>query len=220
MQPVNTREQLLQALRIHGPQTAADLGQRLEIGVSAVRQHLARALAEGWVEVLGLRHGRGRPCHLYALTPKADQLFPQHYDGLVLDLLESLDRLPEGAEVLGHLLALRRQIWHERYASRLANRTLGERLAQITQIMNEQGGLAHYLAQPDGTYLLINHHCSIAAVVGRYPQFCLEEQGWIEEALQSPIEALQSRATGETTCLFRVLLPSPTRPGRRIRRGG
>lgn len=212
MATVNTRDQIIRTLRTHGPQTAADLCALLGVGASAVRQHLERLVAQGWVELAGLRRGRGRPQHLYALTPQADLLFPQHYDGLILDLLAAMERLADGKQVLKRLLAARRELWNERYGPRLAGQPLEQRLAQLTQVLNEQGGLASYTAQPDGTYLLTNHHCSIAAVVARYPQFCLDEQDWIAEALQSPTEVLQSRAAGDTFCLFRIPPHPPHSP--------
>ena len=218
MPSIHTRDEIVRTLRTHGPQAAAELSAHLGIGVNAVRQHLERLQAQGWVEIAGLRHGKGRPQHLYTLTAEADRLFPQHYDGLVLDLLTALERLPDGSQILKRLLAARRQLWNERYGPRMAGQPLKQRLAQLTEVLNEQGGLAHYVAQPDGSYLLTNHHCSIAAVVARYPQLCLDEQEWIAEALQAPIEALRSRAMGDPSCLFRVL-PSRKAELPRVQKG-
>jgi predicted ArsR family transcriptional regulator len=205
VQPISTRERLVQLLRVHGPLTAADLVEHLEVTSTAVRQHLERLEAEGWIEVTGLRRGRGRPRHVYALTRQADRLFPQQYDSLALDLLEAIDRLPEGAGVLDRILATRREMWMERYGPLLEGKALDEQLAAVTALFNAKGGLTEYAAQPDGTFLLTKRNCSISAVTAEHPRFCQEERAWLQEVLRAPVEALQSRAVGDAACVFRIL---------------
>jgi len=216
MQPVHTtREELLHALKKQGPQTAADLSQSLQISATAVRQHLDRLQAEGWVELAGLRRGNGRPGHIYALTSQADRLFSQQYDRLALDLLNALEHLPNGSELLRDVLAARRQLLHERSGPRLAGRVLQEQIAIISEIMGERGNLAEHVRQPDGSHLLIEHHCSIGQVAARYPLLCEEEQMWLQESLQVRVERLRSRAGGDPTCTFRVIPGTGKSTGRR-----
>lgn len=208
MSPASTREQIFFLLRTDGPMTAARLGECLGIGITAVRQHLERLRAEGWVEVVGLKRGRGRPGQLFSLTPAADRLLPQGYEALVLELLEAALRLPQGNALVRQILSARRELWLERYGPRLAGRSLDERLAQIIEIFNEKGGLAHYAAQADGSYLLTKHHCTISAVALRHPAFCQEEQAWLQEALEAQVEMLRLRAHGDPFCQFRIV-PRP-----------
>jgi predicted ArsR family transcriptional regulator len=204
MAHISTREQIVQLLRIHGPLTSADLVGFLEITATAVRQHLDRLVAEGLVEVTGVRRARGRPRKIYALADKADRLFPHSYDSLALDLLEAISRLPEGAEILNRVLAARREIWNERYAHRLADKPLDRQLAEITALFNEKGGLTELVAQSDGTYLLTKRNCNISTVTAQHPLFCEEERVWLQEVLGTPVESLQSRATGDAACVFCV----------------
>jgi predicted ArsR family transcriptional regulator len=214
IQPISTRERLIQYLRIQGPLTAADLVEFLEITPTAVRQHLDRLEAEGWVGVTGLRRGRGRPRKVYALTPRSDHLFPQSYDSLALDLLEAIGRLPDGAQLLERVLATRREIWKERYGSRLNGKPLDRQLDEVTALFNEKGGLTDYELQPDGTYLLTKRNCNISSVTVQHPRFCQEERGWLQDVLQRPVEALQSRATGGAACIFRIMPPpDPSKAG-------
>lgn len=204
MEHVSTREQIIQLLRIHGPLTSADLVEFLEITATAVRQHLDRFAAKGLVEVIGLRRARGRPRKIYALSEKADRLFPHSYDALALDLLEAIARLPEGAELLPRVLAARRAIWNERYAHLLAGKPLDQQLAEITELFNEKGGLTEIARQPDGTYLLTKRNCNISTVAARHPLFCEEERAWLQEVFGAPVEALHSRARGDVACVFHI----------------
>lgn len=217
--PASTREQICFLLRTDGPMTAARLGERLGIGITAVRQHLERLRAEGWVEVVGLKRGRGRPGQLFSLTPAADRLLPQGYEALALDLLEAALRLPQGNVLVRQILSARRAMWLERYGPRLSRLPLDERLAQVTEIFNEKGSLAHYAAQADGSYLLTKHHCNISSVALRYPIFCEEEQAWLQEALESQVEVLRLRARGDSFCQFRIV-PGPAFPSARSGQGG
>lgn len=200
----STRERIIHILRVQGPQAAADMAQALGITPTAVRQHLERLVAEGLVEVSDLRRGHGRPRQVFALTPQADRFFPQSYDALALDLLEAIGRLPDGADLLKRILQERRKLWTARYGLRLAGRPLSQQLQELTNLFNEKGGLAEYAAQPDHTILLTKRHCNIAAVTSLHPAFCQEERAWLEEALGLPVEALQSRATGDAACVFRI----------------
>jgi predicted ArsR family transcriptional regulator len=204
---LSTREHVVQLLRINGPLTAAELVGFLNITTTAVRQHLDRLEAEGWVEATGLRRGRGRPRKVYALAPKADRLFPHSYDSLALDLLEAIGRLPDGEQLLDRILAARREIWHERYSRRLADKPLDRQLAEVTALFNEKGGLTEFAAQPDGTYLLTKRNCNISTVTEQHPQFCQEERAWLQDVLYTPVEALQSRANGDAACVFRIQSP-------------
>ena len=204
MQPISTRDRMIELLRLHGPLTAADLVSFLEVTPTAVRQHLGRLEAEGWAELVGLRRGRGRPRKLYALTAGADRLFPQSYDALAMDLLESISRLPDGDKLLDRVLHARREIWKERYAQRLAAKPLDQQLHEITNLFNEKGGLTECEAQPDGTFLLTKRNCNIATVSAKYPRFCQEEGAWLQDVLETPVEALQSRAKGDASCAFRI----------------
>jgi predicted ArsR family transcriptional regulator len=205
MQPASTREQIFSLLRTGGPMTAARLSRHLGIGITAVRQHLERLRAEGWVEVVGLQRGRGRPGQLFSLTSEADRLFPQGYEALALDLLEAVLRLPQGQTLLRRLLVARRRLWLERYGPRLAGRPLAERLDRVTEVFNERGGLAHYAAQADGSYLLTKYHCNISTVASRYPIFCQEERAWLQEALEAQVEVVGLRSTGGRFCQFRIV---------------
>ncbi len=203
-QPMSTKEHLVHLLRVHGSMTTAELTSLLGVSPNAVRQHLDRLQGEGWIEVSGLRRGHGRPQQLFALTTRADGLFPQQYDALALDLLHAINELPEGADLIHRILTIRRREWQNRYSPRLTGETLEERLAQVTDLLNENGAMASYIAEPDGSYLLFKHHCGIAAVVAQYPLFCQEEQAWLEEALEASVEPVQSRSGGARNCAFRI----------------
>ena len=69
-------DRLLFLLKTRGPQTAADLGTRLQITPEAARQQLLRLTDEGLVYAKSEIRGVGRPAQVYYLGPAAQRRFP------------------------------------------------------------------------------------------------------------------------------------------------
>lgn len=203
-QLASTREQLLHSLQVQGSQTASELSQELGIGSTAVRQHIDRLQAEGLVEQVGLRRGNGRPGHVYGLTAQADSMFPHSYDQLALDLMEAVRRLPDGAELLAQSLDSLHLVWLERYAAQVIGENLEERVAALTDVLNERGNMARYEQLPDGSFCLAKHNCTLKRVTAQFPQICQQEEVWFSEALGVPVVRTDSRAKGAPQCTFRI----------------
>jgi predicted ArsR family transcriptional regulator len=185
--------------------TAAQLCERLEVGSTAVRQHLDRLRAEGWIEVTGLQRGMGRPGQIFDLTDQANDLFPQQYETLAMDLLDAIEALPDGDDILNRILEARRKKWEDQHRLRLAEESLEDRLRALTEILNEQGNMAEYEVLPDGTYTLTEHHCTICRVAEQHPFLCEQDRTWFEEELGAQVKAVKNRATGDSHCLFRII---------------
>lgn len=111
-----TRAELLRLLKERGEMTVKQLSAALGITPMGVRQHLDTLLREGRVTYRWHRHGPGRPCQLFRLTPSGDELFPRHYAHLALGLLQAA----QARDFLPQLLAGRRQQLLARYRDHLA----------------------------------------------------------------------------------------------------
>ena len=88
------RRAVLFALRRRGHATAEQLAEQLAMTVSGARQQLSLLADNGLVEVAEIvpeTARRGRRSLLYAVTPKADALFPKAYGELTNELLGYLD---------------------------------------------------------------------------------------------------------------------------------
>src|SRR3954452_4804858 len=84
------RRGVLDALKRDGEATADELAERLGITVAGARQHLAALVDEELVasrEAPRAAGERGRPRLVYALTTRAEPLFPKAYDELANELL-------------------------------------------------------------------------------------------------------------------------------------
>lgn len=207
---LTTWQRLLRILRIHGPLTVTELGRYLGIGSTAVRLHLERLQAEGWVKAAGLRRGSGRPGRTYSLTSRADEQFPHSYDRLAMELMDALSHLPDDG-LLPRVVALRRKRWTADSASEMVGKELPGRLAVVADRLDQYGHLVEVQSERDGAFLLTEHHCGVGRVAERYPILCEEERAWLQDVLKARVERLQSRADGDRSCVFRVI-PQPECP--------
>ncbi len=84
-----TRRRVLELLKTRGPQTADQLGGALGITSMGVRQHLVALERDGVIAHRAEQRGKGRPSHVYALTPAGDELFPRSYPQLVSGFIQA-----------------------------------------------------------------------------------------------------------------------------------
>jgi len=77
-------------LRARGSVGADELAELLGVTKQCVRKHLDVLEREGYVEHAAARGERGRPAHVFRLTPKAEELFPKRYDLLARSVLRQV----------------------------------------------------------------------------------------------------------------------------------
>lgn len=204
--PRSAAERILMHLKMHGDQTSAQLGAALDISGEAARQQLVRLAGEGDVESRSEVRGVGRPAQYWRLTPKAQERFPDTHAALTVDLLETI-RSELGADMLERLIDARESRTRAAYAERLSGAaTLDERVARLAEIRSEEGYMAGWSAQPDGTYLLVENHCPICAAASACQNFCRAELSVFREALgpQVEVERIEHIVSGARRCAYRI----------------
>src|SRR5260370_19808354 len=122
-------DRLLFLLKTRGPQTAADLGTRLQITPEAARQQLLRLSDEGLVYAQSEVRGVGRPAQVYSLAPAAQRRFPDAHAELTAQLIGEI-RDVLGADALEKLIRGRETGARKRYDALLScEQTLARRIA-------------------------------------------------------------------------------------------
>jgi predicted ArsR family transcriptional regulator len=198
---------VLYAVRRRGEATVEQVAEQLGITVSGARQHLSRLARDGYLETSELERSggaRGRRALLYAATPAADHLFPKAYGELTNELLGYVsDRDPA---LLEQLFAQRRAARVEHATARLARRgSRGERVEELTRILDKDGYLATCERMPGGAYRIVEHNCAIWAVAQRYGQACTSEIDFIRAVLpDATVERVEHMVTGARRCAYEV----------------
>lgn len=207
-----TRLELLDALRRSAGLTADQLAERLGVTAMAVRKHLALLQDEGLLTARVERRRVGRPVHVYTLTARARERFPQGYQDLTTELLDDL-RAIDGEEKIRHLFRRRTGRVHASLEPVMAGHSLPERLATLTEYLDEQGYLAEWEAVPDGDYLLKEHNCAIYGVAQCTPEVCACELDLFQRLFaDAEVERERHVLAGDHLCCYRLRLKPDHEP--------
>ncbi len=104
---------ILLALREGGASGPDALAIRVGMSRTSTLQRLRELEAAGFVERQAIRHGVGRPRHLYDITAAAQRSLPANYDGLATTLLESIVEVG-GDALVEKVFQARRRLLRER----------------------------------------------------------------------------------------------------------
>jgi len=203
------RREILERLRREGPASPDQLAAGIGASRTGVLQQL-RALEEtNFVSRQTVRHGVGRPRHLYDVTADAQELFPSNYDGLAAGLLAAIGVVGGDALVEQVFQARRRQIG-ARVRRELDERVgpdapLIDRVRALAVLQDEQGYLADAVIEADGTIRLREHNCAIFDVARGQRSACDAELDLFREVLGADVVRDTHIASGDRCCSYRVI---------------
>lgn len=178
----STKEDILQHLMKRGQATAQELADSLDISPQAIRRHLKDLEAEELIEYQSVQVGMGRPQHVYRLSHKGRDRFPNSHGRFAVALLDTM------AETLGHEqvdLILHKQ-WERKaleYRDRVGTGSLQERVLKLAELRKAEGYMTDwYPIETDGAkngncfqFMFIEHHCAISDVAESFPSVCSHE---------------------------------------------
>ena len=200
---LSTRRRVLVALKIMGEATAQELAERLRLTPMGVRRHLTALENEEMVSHYSVRHGQGRPKHIYHLTAKAQAAFEQRYAALSVELLRYIAE-EFGDEVVQHLFERRAQRRIAEAMPYMEGRPLRERVHQLVTILDREGYLAEWHTE-DHSYIICEHHCAIRDVAQSFPEACATEMTFIKTVLGDvDVERVEHIISGSTCCSYRI----------------
>ena len=201
------RDRVLLQLKTRGPATASALAERLDVTPMAIRQHLAALEGEELVVHTEERRPVGRPARVWDLTPRAAERFPDTHADLTVELLSAMKDVfgEEGLERLIHARALKQR---ESYRSRLPSHQapLAERVAALAEIRRDEGYMADWSQEPDGSFLLVENHCPICAAASLCQGFCRDELELFREAIGPDADVIRGEhlLSEARRCAYRV----------------
>ncbi len=204
-----TRKTIMEMLKRKGECDVASLASAIGISGVAVRQHLAGMLEDRLVAYRSVRRPVGRPTRLYKLTDAADNAFPQSSDRVALDLLERMEKLV-GREMVEKIFESRLKDLDTQYRERLQGaRTWVKKLELLAEIRDAEGYLCNLESMPTketkGGLGLVEHHCPVASVAGKYPELCAIELELFKRVLGEPhIKRVEHIRSGGHACVYIV----------------
>jgi predicted ArsR family transcriptional regulator len=171
-----------------------------------VLQQLRSLAAEGLVQRQAVRHGVGRPRHLYDVTDRAQRWLPAAYDRLA-DAMVAAVRAVGGEGLLEQVFERRRAAQVEAIRARLVERGLHDaplaaRVRELAVIQDEQGYLCEF---EDGDGLVVRqHNCAISSIAASAPAACDAEERLFRDVLDADVVRSRHIASGDRCCEYRI----------------
>lgn len=202
--------EILLALREGGAAGPDAIALHLGMSRTSTVQRLRELEAAGFVTRQAVRHGVGRPRHLYDITPEAQPSLPANYDGLATTLLESIAAVG-GDALVEEVFQARRRLLRERHEARFAERlgptpTLAEKVRELAVIQDESGYVCRAETPPanGGSLELREHNCAILGAAAGHPAACRAELQLFEEVLGARVVRTSHIASGDRSCTYRI----------------
>jgi len=206
--PSALRRAILVRLRRDGPGSPDEIAGALDASRTGVLQQLRALELAHLVEHRTVRHGVGRPRHVYDITSDAQELFPANYDGLAAGLIEAIVAVG-GDDLIEQVFAARRRQIGSRIRQRIDERlppdaTLADRVGELAVIQDELGYLTTASVGEDGSLRLSEHNCAIFQVAQGEPSACEAELALFREVLGTDVERESHIVAGDRCCTYRI----------------
>jgi len=202
----STRMEVLELLRRKGRSSAETIAGDLGVTPNAVRQHLTNLERDGLVVSQPERSGRGRPSLLFALTERADSVFPKRYGQLATMVLQEVQEMG-GPGALDEVFA--------RVAARHANAIekdldgleFEEKLRRVVNWIGRAGTLVEQSEGVEGIQVTI-HNCPFRNTALKFPQVCTITPQLISRLTGAAVSQSDSIHRRDPYCSFVVQRPT------------
>ncbi len=201
----STRQLILDILRARGQATVEDIVAELcrrrgSITAVTVRHHLTRLQEEALITSPQLRRrsSPGRPQHVYALTDKANDIFPNNYQRLAASLLEQIQKQlpPDGVNVIIEGVAAQ-------FAAEagLTDIPFPDKLNAVVAYLNQQGYNAHWEIC-EGGYMLHTSNCPYHQIAQNTSALCEMDMRMIARLIGVVPRRTGQIAHGDRSCAY------------------
>ncbi|MDF2649845.1 MAG: transcriptional regulator [Paenibacillus sp.] len=201
-----TRRGIIDLLKQQGGMDVMALSSEFSLSGMAIRQHLNALKEEGLVTHEEEARPMGRPAKLWRLTPEANRFFPSGYSELSVSLINSM-REAFGNEGLDKLLAVRDKNMQEQYLQHIGDAPgIREKLEKLANIRTNEGYMAEFKDQGDGSFLFIEKHCPICEAAAVCTGLCKYELNLFQTILgnNALIERVEHILAGGRNCVYTV----------------
>jgi predicted ArsR family transcriptional regulator len=202
----STRMEVMELLRRKGACSAETIAIDLGVTPNAVRQHLTNLERDGFVVSHPERSGRGRPALLFALTERADSVFPKRYGQLATMVLQEVQEMG-GPEALDEVFARVAQRHAATIESQLDGLDFDAKLERVVAWIGRAGTLAEQSETAEGVKVTI-HNCPFRNTALKFPQVCTITPQLITRLLGASVSQAESIHRRDPYCSFVVQRPA------------
>jgi predicted ArsR family transcriptional regulator len=202
----STRMEVLELLRRKGRSSAESIANDLGVTPNAVRQHLTNLERDGLVVSQPERSGRGRPSLLFALTERADAVFPKRYGQLATMVLQEVQDMG-GPEMLDEVFARVAARHADAIVRDLDGLDFDEKLHRVVTWIGRAGTLVEQTEGAEGIQVTI-HNCPFRNTALKFPQICTITPQLISRLTGAAVSQSDSIHRRDPYCSFVVQRPT------------
>jgi predicted ArsR family transcriptional regulator len=201
-----TRQQILDHLRVTPEATVRELGEVLDLTATGVRQHLTLLEQGGFVTSREVRGKVGRPALVYSLTTTGEESYSLNYDLLAGVLLEEV-RSTYGATGFQRVIRGVAERMAAPHLQRFEGTTPQQRMEETCALLREQNVVADW--EPDGdAFLLHERTCPYPEVARQNSAMCVIDIAYTRALTGMDARLVECRVRGDGGCTYR-LQPGP-----------
>jgi predicted ArsR family transcriptional regulator len=200
-----TRMEILELLRRRGRCSAETIAKDLDLTPNAIRQHLTNLERDGLVVSQPERSGRGRPALLFALTERADAVFPKRYGQLATMVLQEVQEMG-GPEALDEVFARVAARHADAIQRDLEDLGFEDRLNRVVSWIGRAGTLVERSTTAEGIRVTI-HNCPFRNTALKFPQVCTITPQLITRLTGAAVSQSDSIHRRDPYCSFVVQRP-------------
>ena len=205
-----TRDAIVKAILQHGPATAKELSERLELTPAGIRRHLELLVQDEILierepyAIAGSTKHRGRPSKVFVMSDKGRENFEHSYDDLAIASLNFMQK-NGGPTLIRQFAKSRADDLLRRFSKNNGEISQPEQLALA---LTDAGFLSSVKERSHGVELC-QRHCPVAHVAAQFPELCEEETAMFSELLGTHVQRLATIAHGDGVCTtFIPLIPT------------
>ncbi len=185
--------------------SAVQLSEKMDLGQSAIRNHLSFLEKEGYVDHYFKKVSKGRPKKMYTITPAGRNLFPRKYELFLTYLLREIeDRFDK--ETLQNILKDVAADLAKRLGEDLPEKNQEDRLRELVDSF-EDWGLCPTLSVENEEYHITYRNCAFFEIVGEFAEYlCNMHREIITDVMTDcDVEQEECCGKGDNVCVHRVI---------------
>ena len=208
---------LLDMIRREGPLDVAEMGRRLGVTPTAIRNRLTRLVGSGLVERQCVTGGRGRPKFTYQASLEAHKRLGQNYADLAVVLWDEMMRSVEDRKLRRLLFARIIDRLADLYRAQVYGQEWEGRMVQLGTILHDRGVEAEVTWGGDGGEpVLKQHSCPYYELAEVDHAICALERKMFEKVLGRSLRLSQCRLDGHRSCDFEAKPISGPTPAKAV----
>jgi predicted ArsR family transcriptional regulator len=191
---------ILDLLRKRESLGVGELAELMDVTATAVRQRLNRLLAQGYIDRLVVRSGRGRPGHRYVLTDKGRRKTGANFADLAIALWQEIRDIKDPETRRGLFQRISRRL-AEMYESQVQAETVEERMEQLAELFSSRQ-IPFEVDYEGDLPVLTALACPYLDLAEQDRSICAMERILFSELLGQDLRLNKCRLNGDGCCTF------------------